>query len=344
MPSVESTITNISKHPGIFGGKAPELPPEWENENDFIPVLKPDGYVDGEGPIDSETDRIESEIAGEICNDFGAADGLDDIFFPGISGGGWSGAHMPGGTHGWPPTGVSPSPASGFPSTAGGSTTVVQPSPASDCLAFYLPFHYFGSKWWGIYLIRDGVKRLALRIYRSSGGAGFIDARRAVTAARIFLYHHEHFHHRVECFSVRFELILRKPCYGPIFEVLYRANKNTAHWSEEGLANAEALDKVWEKTGRMHYRMQDALVDFVDRSPPGYNLGTSLTGDRGRRIREEFAEIHQAACNPGTPALPSALWASTPHFLTGISNVTSRVNYIVPSKSRIAMRTPLGHP
>ena len=35
------------------------------------------------------------------------------------------------------------------------------PYPPPDALAFYLPFHYFHPVWWGVYLLLEGVERLA---------------------------------------------------------------------------------------------------------------------------------------------------------------------------------------
>src|SRR5262249_27460033 len=41
--------------------------------------------------------------------------------------------------------------------------------PPPDALAFYLPFHYFYPKWWGIYLIAEGVDELAWILSKNSG-------------------------------------------------------------------------------------------------------------------------------------------------------------------------------
>ena len=326
-------IKTIQKHPNVFGGGLITLPPEWESDHDIIPIPKPDNLAEGD-VCAAQADIIETEMAGEIANTE-SRDGRNGISsgdweFPGITSGAWPGAHQPGGGN-WNPLGGA---SGGTPSSVTGTAT--------DCLAFYLPFHYFGPTWWGIYLIKEGVGKLARFIYVHSGGSGFMDALRAVRVARIFLYNHEHFHHRVECFGLRFEMMLRKPCYATVFESLYRKHSPTASWSEEGLANANALEKVWSRTGK-NRSIMTALDLFVTMSPPGYNRGVK-TWKKMTATMHEFAEVHQKGCVPRSPKLPANLWASTPHFLTGISNVTSRVKYIIPKGAPLGNRTSLRRP
>ena len=65
--------------------------------------------------------------------------------------------------------------------------------PPPDCFAFYLPFHYYHPTWWGVYLLLEGVHWLAHEIVRKSGGR--VSMNDAICSARMFLYHHEAFHH-----------------------------------------------------------------------------------------------------------------------------------------------------
>jgi hypothetical protein len=76
--------------------------------------------------------------------------------------------------------------------------------PPPDNLAFYLPFHYYYPDWWGIYLLYDGVRWLAAEIVRRSRNK--VGQRQAFESARLFLYYHEAFHHKTECFATRLEL------------------------------------------------------------------------------------------------------------------------------------------
>jgi hypothetical protein len=58
--------------------------------------------------------------------------------------------------------------------------------PPPDCLAFYLPFHYYHPTYWGVYLLFEGVVWLAGEIVRRS--SGMVSSLRAMQAARLFLY------------------------------------------------------------------------------------------------------------------------------------------------------------
>jgi hypothetical protein len=73
--------------------------------------------------------------------------------------------------------------------------------PPPDCFAFYLPFHYYHPTWWGVYLLLEGVLWLASEIVRRAGGR--VSMKDAVCVARMFLYYHEAFHHKTECFATR---------------------------------------------------------------------------------------------------------------------------------------------
>jgi hypothetical protein len=112
--------------------------------------------------------------------------------------------------------------------------------PPPECLAFYLPFHYYHPTWWGVYLLFEGVEWLAGEIIRRSGGKVHITD--AIRASRIFLYYHEAFHHKTECFAVRLEITHRKPFYKSCFERYFQKTYNTDNCLEEGLANASALE------------------------------------------------------------------------------------------------------
>ena len=83
--------------------------------------------------------------------------------------------------------------------------------PPPDCLAFYLPFHYYYPDWWGVYLLYEGVLWLRDEIIRRSGNE--VGLRQALVAARLFLYYHEAFHHKTECFAIRLELAHRQAFY-----------------------------------------------------------------------------------------------------------------------------------
>jgi predicted RNA binding protein YcfA (HicA-like mRNA interferase family) len=207
--------------------------------------------------------------------------------------------------------------------------------PPPECLAFYLPFHYYHPTWWGVYLLLDGVVWLAGEIIRRSGGE--VSPERAVQASRLFLYYHEAFHHKTECFATRLELTHRKPFYKTGFERLYQKTFMTVDCLEEALANASALIDRSAKQGDP--AVDKALEGYVLDSPPGYDQGVRIRkGNLLRTLRCEFAEKNQNICLPMLPAKNPDIWHTAPHLFDGIANIKSRVNYVVHRDSPLAAR------
>lgn len=205
--------------------------------------------------------------------------------------------------------------------------------PPPECLAFYLPFHYYHPTWWGIYLLLDGVVWLAGEIIRRSGGK--VSPQKAVQASRLFLYYHEAFHHKTECFATRLELTHRMPMYKTGFERFYQLTLNTDLCLEEGLANASALShrSAWDGI------VDKALEDYVLNSPPGYSKGVEIrNGDLLATVRCQFAENNQRFCLPHLPGKNADIWRTAPHLFHGIANIKSRVNYVVQRDSPLAAR------
>src|SRR5262249_41060619 len=75
--------------------------------------------------------------------------------------------------------------------------------PPTDCYAFYLPWHHFSPKTWGIYLLIEGIEALGRELMTLSNRA--LSQAEARHVARIFLFHHEAYHNAVETFGVRLE-------------------------------------------------------------------------------------------------------------------------------------------
>lgn len=208
-------------------------------------------------------------------------------------------------------------------------------APPADCLAFYLPFHYYYPTWWGIYILAEGVQWLARDIVTRSGGD--VGMRDATDAARLFLYYHEAFHHKAECFATRLELTHRKPCYKTGFERYFQATWGSDKCLEEGLAEAFALKHTYEKL--RNKAIDAALSAHVGDSPPGYRLGGSIrkTWDE---TRGEFSEANQSICFPHLPSKDPSIWRTAPHMFDGIANIRARVNYVIPRSSPLAKRIP----
>lgn len=220
---------------------------------------------------------------------------------------------------------------------SGAPVSYVDPNkmPPTDCLAFYLPFHYYYPDWWGVYLLFEGVVWLAGEIIKRSGGT--IDRRRAMEAARLFLYYHEAFHHKTECFSTRLELSHRKPFYKTGFERLYQDTIGKPICLEEGLANATAL--IDGKKKLRDIAVDEALAGYVNDSPPGYDRGNAIR-PKFDSVRCDFAEQNHHICLPHLPSKSPKVWRTAPYMFNGIANIKSRVNYVIPRSSPLAKRLP----
>jgi predicted RNA binding protein YcfA (HicA-like mRNA interferase family) len=151
----------------------------------------------------------------------------------------------------------------------------------------------------------------------------------------MFLYYHEAFHHKTECFATRMEITHRTPFYKNGFEQFFQRTAGTDQCLEEGLANASALDLTWE--GLRSKDIEQALVGYVKDSPPGYRKGVEIRGDMAS-VRCQFAEDNQRVCLPHIPRKNPAVWRTTPHMFNGISNVRSRVNYVISRNSPLIAR------
>lgn len=225
----------------------------------------------------------------------------------------------------------------GAPRDPGGST-----AQAPDVLAFYLPFHHYHPKWWGIYLLAEGVVWLAcyLMYHMPKAQQSPLVVSNAVLAARLFLYYHEAFHHRTECFATRLELADRMPLYIRGFTTLYRSGCSSGYCPEETVANATGIRETREKLRGV--TVATALESYVQSCPPPWHRGTHCLGDGPfRHERSRFAEACHRACFPTRSRLNPDAWLASPHHFHGIANVRSPVNYLIPRKSSIANRVRL---
>jgi predicted RNA binding protein YcfA (HicA-like mRNA interferase family) len=229
-----------------------------------------------------------------------------------------AGGQIPGGGHGG---GILPWP-------KGGGV------PPPDCLAFYLPIHFYYPNYWGVYLVLEGVLWLASYLLRRTGGG--ISKAEAIATARRFLYYHEAFHHKTECLSIRMEITHRVPVYKTAFVSHYQATSGTDDCLEEGLANAHALLSSRRCTGAI----ARALMKWVEESPPGYRLGVGLR-DTFPEARNLFAEKNQQASFPSLPTKNPAAWGAATHVFDGINNIAGRVNYLVNKSSPLLARMRL---
>jgi hypothetical protein len=218
------------------------------------------------------------------------------------------------------------------------------PMPPPDAFAFYLPFHYFYPTWWGVYIILENAVQLAEFVRTAAVGA--LTRQESLTAVQIFLYAHEAFHHIVESFATRLEITHRIPIYRTGFNRYFGRTAGTHESVEEALANAYAYRRVKSRfaTGQPSKREAalKALRSFIEQCPPGYNRAPEFFSTSAFDAqRGAFAEGNHKESLPSTPGKSAAIWDCFPHAFSGISRVTSRVNYVVRRDSTLAARKNL---
>jgi predicted RNA binding protein YcfA (HicA-like mRNA interferase family) len=148
-------------------------------------------------------------------------------------------------------------------------------------------------------------------------------------------------------FATRLEQVHRGKLYRSSFERRYQVTVDTDECLEEALANADAYRRV--KTLCLRYddaklrAALNALEEYIRRSPPGYRMAmdytTPTTFTRGRG---EFAEANYRESFRSRPKCDPDVWKTFPHAFSPMSRVNSRVNYVVPPDSSIALRAGLG--
>lgn len=143
-----------------------------------------------------------------------------------------------------------------------------------DVLAYYLPYHFYGKKVWGIYLRATGILELAASIKGSVVSRGDDDAVRASTRV---LFNHEFFHCHTEAAATRAEVVVRDAVYRHYFHDRHAAER------EEAMANAAAY-RLLEKSFPVFAK---AVREWMIRQGPGYrrfgDYGASKDFHKGKR-------------------------------------------------------------
>jgi predicted RNA binding protein YcfA (HicA-like mRNA interferase family) len=166
---------------------------------------------------------------------------------------------------------------------SGGSQ--LPPPPISvDALAWYAPIHRFGLSW-GIYIYESSIIDIAGQIgtYLKPG----VILRPGITQqlsrmALSILYLHEAFHHKIESFATRLEVVKRQKVFLPYQRNVYQKLLGTDELAEEALACAEMYMRLKEKTYRHGisdsvYEATIAMLDaWIPTLPPGYRMAETI--------------------------------------------------------------------
>lgn len=214
------------------------------------------------------------------------------------------------------------------------------PPDVFDALAWYLPIHYFGMSW-GIYIREDAVLDLAACILRKlppprRGALPAVFG--AVRSALGVLFLHEVFHHKIESFATRLEVVERQRRYCPYTDGVYRplAKSGSDDLLEEALAVAESArrlrrEQVYRRgiPDDVQVAAAQMLADWFPTLPPGYRMGPKFDGD------PEFAdarnrlscEVHEARQHP---LRRTEEWDLMPLGHGGLFNCKTATHVLVP--------------
>jgi hypothetical protein len=239
-----------------------------------------------------------------------------------------------------------------------GAPILAKPEPdipiPPDAAAFYLPFHYFPQTW-GIYLIVEMLEHEVQRLQTAAArNAIELAPKEARDIVQTFLYSHEAFHHNVECFATRGEIVFRKPFYKAGFQKYYEDHLKDEILSEEALANGYAYQKLFATTSkiRKHYHWEKGqpkltfltqyFKDYFKRSPGGYKGGlhylTPKKLETGEYTLAEGSWRETMKVSPQPIPLPkncpADVWSAFPHALHGFATITSRVKYLIHKSGR----------
>lgn len=145
-----------------------------------------------------------------------------------------------------------------------------------DAFGLYLPMHYyFKSKKtpWGIYLFPDLIMPWAKNLYLAKGKSLGLSLKQVEYAFAYAVFRHELFHHQVERFSTKQEILTHKVNFKAYQENVYGPTRNSKDWIEEALAEATVLNSV-----HVFYNIEikssvfRKLYEFdLKRMPPGYS-------------------------------------------------------------------------
>jgi hypothetical protein len=214
--------------------------------------------------------------------------------------------------------------------------------------SFYLPFHLYRNRGWGIYLIAEPVRRLAQYFFRKTRSA--LDSRaEAFAATRLYLYLYEFFHHKAETFSAGRESDHRVAVYLQGQRLLHTKNNGKP---EEALAEAYALDRMdkklnleknWGWPDQKAEAFMDTLKGFIRKSPPRHQHGVDIyEKDLYEDVRNEFAEDILQTSPASVPSLPPEVWSLPNDSFRGLANVLSDVKYVIQVGQPLSRRRQLG--
>lgn len=144
-----------------------------------------------------------------------------------------------------------------------------------EAFGMYLPMHYFFQSKktpWGIYLFADTILPWAKNLYEVKGKSLGLTLRQVEYAFTYAVFRHELFHHQVERFSTKHEILTHQVNYKKYGSEVKWKTSNTEDWLEEALAEATVLNSVHVfRNIDLKSSTFKKLYEFdLKRMPPGY--------------------------------------------------------------------------
>jgi predicted RNA binding protein YcfA (HicA-like mRNA interferase family) len=214
-----------------------------------------------------------------------------------------------------------------------------RPPPLFDVDAWYQPIHYFG-RHWGIFIRESAVLILTSVILERIEESRRYDLDVMLGALRQALavyFLHEMFHHKVESFAIRLEIVERIPRYLPYRKAVYEPLRALMSDGllEEALATAESYLRLDELAYRRAIptdvlaRTRSFLVSWIPSMPPGYRSAAEYLYDGlfDDGLNLLSSQLHEATMKP---ARNSEDWRLAPHIHRGLFNCKASTWVVVP--------------
>lgn len=219
----------------------------------------------------------------------------------------------------------------------------------NSIVAFYKPFHY-AKREGGIYFITDKIINWVRRVYDLAKSDpikyGNYSIDQLYLIFKVHIFYHEMYHHKIEAFATKIELLYRDNFYKKGFHCFYCNTYGTDYCLEEAFANVhgyyKTLDYFKNISGFDKNTIINILRDLIFRNQmPGYRLAYELTSKKeSDAIKFEnfyFEIIWKYAYNfnygVDLPRVTESFWDLFTYNTDPLINTVNDVTYVKSTSS-----------